>query len=245
MINVAQNGLEVLKLLEVKMYDLIFMDVQMPEMDGFEATRRILKTIPSQSRPVIVAMTANALAGDREKCLQAGMDDYISKPIKIEEIQYALERWGSKKSLTQVNLAQESNQLLQEISALPEKKGEEEAREVTLIDPDVIQDMKEMDDENHSFLRELVNTFEEEALELTAQLHKAVEDGEIETAIKVAHSLKGVSANTGAIVLADLSRDIEEKAKNHEIDDLGRILPHLQRTVEQTITSLKEICFTE
>src|SRR4029079_2978389 len=92
--DVAHNGLEVLKALERKPYDLIFLDVQMPEMDGLETARRICQQWPQEKRPRIIAMTGNALMGDREKCLQAGMDDYISKPVRLPELQSALERWG-------------------------------------------------------------------------------------------------------------------------------------------------------
>ncbi len=90
--DVAANGLEVLEALQQRPYDVILMDVQMPKMDGLEATEKICSQwLPSQ-RPWIIAMTANALAGDRERCFQAGMDDYISKPVKIEELAEALNR---------------------------------------------------------------------------------------------------------------------------------------------------------
>ncbi len=92
--DLANNGLEVLKALEQKPYDLLFLDVQMPEMDGLEAARQIVRRWPAEKRPRIVAMTGNALIGDREKCLDAGMDDYISKPVRVSEIQTAIERWG-------------------------------------------------------------------------------------------------------------------------------------------------------
>ena len=96
--DLASNGLEVLKALEQKAYDILFLDVQMPEMDGLEAARQICQRWPAEKRPRIIAMTGNALIGDREKCLQAGMDDYISKPIRIAEMQSALERWGRPKA---------------------------------------------------------------------------------------------------------------------------------------------------
>ncbi len=95
--DLAANGIEVLNALERQKYDLIFMDVQMPELDGLEATRRIVQNYPKNQRPVIIAMTANAMQGDKEKCLMAGMDDYISKPINLMEIQAVLERWGKER----------------------------------------------------------------------------------------------------------------------------------------------------
>jgi CheY-like chemotaxis protein len=90
--DLAANGIEVIQSLERQMYDLILMDVQMPEMDGLEASRRICARWPKNERPEIVAMTANAMQGDRELCLEAGMDDYVSKPIKVEELVAALTR---------------------------------------------------------------------------------------------------------------------------------------------------------
>ena len=92
--DVAANGTEVLHCLELQPYDLILMDVQMPEMDGFEAARAIRKLGASADQPKIIAITAYALKGDREKCLAAGMDDYISKPVKLEELQAVLESYG-------------------------------------------------------------------------------------------------------------------------------------------------------
>ena len=87
--DVAANGYEVLQSIERQSYDIILMDVQMPEMDGLEATARIRKLWPNG--PKIVAITAYALEGDREKCLAAGMDEYISKPIQLEELRSVLE----------------------------------------------------------------------------------------------------------------------------------------------------------
>ena len=89
---VAANGLEVLEALDLADYDVILMDVQMPEMDGLEATRLIHQRIPREKRPRIVAMTANAMQGDRERCLEAGMDDYIPKPVRHEDLSAALDR---------------------------------------------------------------------------------------------------------------------------------------------------------
>jgi CheY-like chemotaxis protein len=91
--DIAANGLEVIEALRRQTYDVILMDVQMPEMDGLEATRRIVAGQPDPAkRPWIIALTANAVQGDRELCLAAGMDDYISKPIKKEQLLAALSR---------------------------------------------------------------------------------------------------------------------------------------------------------
>ena len=93
-VDVAANGVEVLQALQRQTYDVVLMDVQMPEMDGLEATRLICEQWPPEQRPYIIAMTAHALTGDAEKCLAAGMNDYISKPIQLEKLVTALENCG-------------------------------------------------------------------------------------------------------------------------------------------------------
>ena len=90
--DLAANGREVLSQLDQRSYDVILMDVQMPEMDGLEAARFIRARMPPARQPRIIAMTAYAMKGDREQCLAAGMDDYISKPVKMEELKRVLER---------------------------------------------------------------------------------------------------------------------------------------------------------
>ena len=90
--DLASNGIEAIESVQRQTYDVVLMDVQMPEMDGLEASRRITARWPAQQRPRIVAMTANAMQGDREMCLEAGMDDYITKPIRLEQLIDALTR---------------------------------------------------------------------------------------------------------------------------------------------------------
>ena len=93
--DIADNGLEALSAIEKNVYDIVLMDIQMPELDGLEATRRIHKRWPPGQRPYIIAMTAHALRGDREKCLAAGMDDYVAKPVRPDALADALLRWKS------------------------------------------------------------------------------------------------------------------------------------------------------
>jgi CheY-like chemotaxis protein len=88
--DLASNGIEAIEAIERQTYDVVLMDVQMPEMDGLEASRRIVTKWPNGQRPRIVAMTANAMAGDREMCFAAGMDDYITKPIRVDQLVEAL-----------------------------------------------------------------------------------------------------------------------------------------------------------
>jgi CheY-like chemotaxis protein len=102
--DIAGNGLEVIAALKRQSYDIILMDVQMPEMDGLAATRQIRALWNDYERPFIIAMTANAMQGDREMCLDAGMDDYLSKPIRVAELQASLEHWGKQRIESQKKL---------------------------------------------------------------------------------------------------------------------------------------------
>jgi PAS domain S-box-containing protein len=95
-VDIANNGLEALNAALKKKYDIVLMDIQMPEMDGYEATRRIRTEVSKTDQPIIIAMTANALQGDREKCLEAGMNDYMSKPILIDEVKRIIKKWNEK-----------------------------------------------------------------------------------------------------------------------------------------------------
>ncbi len=92
-VDLAENGLEAIQAITKKFYNVVFMDMQMPEMDGLEATRRIRAQFPADKQPIIIAMTANAMDGDKQECLDAGMNDYISKPILPEVIEKTLQRW--------------------------------------------------------------------------------------------------------------------------------------------------------
>ncbi|NJN78165.1 MAG: response regulator [Saprospiraceae bacterium] len=89
------NGLEAVEAVQRQNYDLVFMDIQMPELDGLEATRRIVKLLPDGKRPVIISMTANAMQEDKAECLAAGMDDYISKPLKEGIVYEMIQKWGT------------------------------------------------------------------------------------------------------------------------------------------------------
>jgi CheY-like chemotaxis protein len=92
--DVVSNGLQVLEAVAFKKYDMIFMDMHMPEMDGIEATRKIVNSGFPGNRPKIIALTADSIYDDKKKCIEAGMDDYITKPVRIEEILSILNRWA-------------------------------------------------------------------------------------------------------------------------------------------------------
>jgi CheY-like chemotaxis protein len=95
-VDLAADGKQAAAMAEAVQYDLIFMDCHMPEMDGFEATA-VIRSRQSTKRPPIVALTANAMDGDRERCLKAGMDDYLAKPIQVSDLTTTLQRWAPRR----------------------------------------------------------------------------------------------------------------------------------------------------
>lgn len=206
--DVAANGLEALEALQRQPYSIVFMDVQMPEMDGVEATRIIRHDWEGKNRPHIVAMTANALVGDREKYLEAGMDDYISKPVRLEELVAALYRCPPARPVTDL-LTPPKKQ------APPEQPGSDMWPIDRALARQVLgENMEEM-------LKELVPLFLQDGQSLILKLQKANELKDTVHLRQIAHTLKGSSASLGMNRLAELCRVVEQRAQNEEITPTG------------------------
>jgi PAS domain S-box-containing protein len=193
--DVAEDGREVLDALEREHYDVVLMDVQMPELDGLEATRQIRARYPAAG-PTIIAMTANAMEGDREECLAAGMDDYLSKPIRPGELASALARCRPVAAPEALDHAA--------LGALAESLGG--------------------GDEGREAVGELVDSFLEDADAQMATLHGAVERGDAELAGRTAHTLKSNGATFGAQSFEGLCRKIEAAARKGELEDAPELL---------------------
>jgi PAS domain S-box-containing protein len=192
--DVAGNGLEVLEALRCQSYDVVLMDVQMPEMDGLTATRLICQEWLPSSRPRIIAMTANAMQGDREKCLEAGMDDYISKPIRVEEMVQALSKCQPNREGS---------------GGAGEEVGVEEST-LAPLNPKVLQTFRATAGENASaFLAELIDCYLEEAPKQVQAIAAAVAQGNANALRQAAHILKSSSAALGATNLANLCKELE------------------------------------
>jgi CheY-like chemotaxis protein len=166
------------------------MDVQMPEMDGLEASRQICGRWSAGQRPRIIAMTANAMQGDREMCLAAGMDDYLSKPIRVSELVAALTK-----------------------SAPIKPAGGETVSDSAVIDPDAFDELVASTGGEAAFIGELIDTYLTDAPALFAQMRSALAAADAETFRRAAHSLKSNSASLGALTLSALAKDLEMMGK--------------------------------
>ena len=215
--DLASNGREVLKALEQKYYHLLFLDVQMPEMDGLDAAREICKRWPPDKRPAIIAMTGNALLGDREKCLAAGMDDYISKPIRISALQAALEHWGP--------LKRRYGDTTTFFQAKPPPAD--------LLDLALIADLRKMPPENGvPMLHEIIDLFLESAPRRLTQIAESLRDP---SALAFhAHALKSMALSLGAKRMVELSRKLEDVALSGTPAGAPNLLYDLQSAFAQT-----------
>lgn len=215
---VVTNGREALDALAKKRYDMIFMDIQMPEMDGFEATEVIVNQWRPEMRPRIVAMTANVMEGYREECLERGMDDYISKPISVKEIERVIRNWGGQR-------------------ALPESRKEERLQEkaARLIDDEKIAELRELGgDEAEEMLSELVTLFLEDSETIMQSILDALQKSDVSAVHKEAHKMKGVSLNIGANALGELCRKIELAASNGELERATAFREELEKLYSES-----------
>ncbi len=229
--DIANNGREAIELLEKNDYDLVFMDVQMPEMDGYQATKIIrsgIYKLKNQSVPII-AMTAHALEGDKEKCIEAGMDDYLSKPVVMEQLVEILEKWLPDKIMI------ETEPITIEKRPTPEKVGSY----VTAPDDPKIFDYKSfmkrvMDDKE--LAKTILDSFLEDIPKQIQLLKEFIEESRIHEAERQAHSIKGASANIGGEQLREVAFQIEKMCKEGNTDNVSELIQEL----EQKFVELKE-----
>jgi CheY-like chemotaxis protein len=236
--DVAANGLEVLDALQRQTYDVVLMDVQMPEMDGLEATRRLRQHVPDARQPRVIAMTANAMQGDREMCLAAGMDDYVSKPIRIEELVAAL----SKSRSLEMNWAPESVA----VGARPPSPAAAPAPTAmpapAMLDPAALENLLSMLGGELDYLGELIDSFLEDAPQLLSQLRHYVEDGNAKGASRIAHSLKSNGADFGAATFAGLCKELETKGRAGDLEGATQLMAQIEagyRALEAALRAVR------
>jgi PAS domain S-box-containing protein len=216
--DVASNGLEALEALERQPYDVVLMDVQMPELDGLDASRRICERWPAEIRPRIIAMTANAMPEDREACFAAGMDDYVAKPIRADELAEALKRakpLGRKDDVS-------SNEL--DIS----------------LDAAALENLRELGGDD--FLAEVIDAFLADAPTLLATLRRSLDEQDADELRRAAHTLKSNGLTLGAESFSELCRELEQRAKSAQLEDGSQLVNRIEQEyqpLQEALTALR------
>ncbi|MGB8658405.1 MAG: response regulator [Candidatus Zixiibacteriota bacterium] len=210
-VDAVENGKMVIDVLKKTAYDLILMDVQMPEMDGFEATRAIRKMEDPAKRTSIVAMTAHAMKGDRERCLEAGMDDYVSKPIEPQQMLDTVEKWALSSDPQQVKPGKDKS------------VKNEESRELPLD----IQDALNRFGGDEGLFKEILGEFLNYLPRQLRTLEEAIEKGDARLVEREAHSLKGAAGNLSAKGIADLALKLELLGRSGDLGGAEEIIGNL------------------
>jgi len=224
-VDVAGDGLEALNMFKENDYDIVFMDIQMPVMDGLTSAieMRSYEDYHSLIPVPIVAMTANAMDGDREVCLEVGMDDYITKPISQQNIKGALELHLKDVSEGRAapKLSKTSNtEILSEVK---------------------IAELRELCDGDPDFLQELVSVYESQMNELLDGFNIAVESKDFKQLKFLVHSMKGISANMGGVAVENLCRTLEKEIADKKIDNGVDVVAKVHELYEATLDKLGNI----
>ncbi len=210
--DIACNGKEAVDILKYIKYDMILMDCHMPVMDGFEATSEIRKREKEKkyNRTLIVAMTANALKGDREKCIAEGMDDYISKPVRIDVLENIIQKWkysgeGRKKT------------------------GEDRNNDDIVIDKRRLEEIRELSDgDDHDLLGEMIETFIEDSARKMKNLKESITNEDPKEIREIGHFLKGSCSNLGLISMTNICSEIENLGKAGSIAGADKLMHILE-----------------
>jgi CheY-like chemotaxis protein/HPt (histidine-containing phosphotransfer) domain-containing protein len=210
--DVVENGRLALEALSRKQYDVVLMDCQMPELDGYAATRELRRIEGNRKHTWIIAMTANSLEGDREKCLAAGMDDYLSKPVKPENLAGALGRFAGN--------ARHAPQL-------PAQPAEEIVADA--VDLSVLASFREMDGVGDDLLGSLITTFLENTPLVLGEAQAALARSSAPQLERAAHTLKGSCSNFGAERMRSACQKLEHAARGGSLEKAPEMLAAIER----------------
>lgn len=233
----ANNGLEALSALRQQPYDLVFMDVQMPEMDGLTATQKIRQQWLNKSRPWIIAMTAHAMQGDREECLRVGMNDYISKPIRMEAMIKAFNNYQIFRSSNNNN--QELTVFLSQNRENPSLEGENEIIQIPAIDGQIFQDLKDGIDNDAEILAQFIDCYLEDAPQRLVAIYDAINKQNAVGLSGAAHSLRSLSLTIGAISFAQICEEIETMAKAGTTVSASTVVAKLETEYQRVVVALQ------
>jgi two-component system, sensor histidine kinase and response regulator len=224
--DVANHGGEAVSAIQTRIYDAVLMDCQMPEMDGYEATAEIRRIEGSSRHTPVIAMTAAAMEGDRNACLEAGMDDYITKPIRLESIREVLKRWipTTRPVLGEVEVSIASD----DAPGLP-------------LDHDQIELLRSLDDGDGALLTEIISQYLSQTQEGRGELARVVQVGDHGAVQRTAHALRGASANIGATGLAAVCEAMEMQAKADQLDGAPELVERFDAEFARVCDALNEL----
>jgi PAS domain S-box-containing protein len=223
----VSDGQEALDALAERAYDLVLMDCQMPVTDGYEASRKIRERENGNRKVIIVALTANVLEGDVERCFAAGMDDYLAKPVRMAALKSLLARWLSPAA-----------ELDEETEPVPQ--SEEDFFDAPL-DLRRLRALRAYQSEGEpDILMELLDIFYRDAPQRLEALEEAMKTRDFETLRRTAHSLAGAGANVGAAPLGKLARELEESGRKEDSEGSRRILDDLKKEWERVRAAIEE-----
>ncbi|BCT68859.1 response regulator [Nitrosospira sp. NRS527] len=240
-VDVTASGREAMQMVDAFFYHIVFMDCEMPEMDGFEATAAIRRRPDLKSRLPIVAVTAQAMHGDKERCLLAGMDDYISKPVMQEDFAAALTRWVPSKEL------QHSCEAQEHITRSDEKAGNANSPGYppfpvssslsdipSALNPAVIARLRALAEATEpSLIGQIFASFLSDGAERLNKLQNALDGDDPELLRKIAHALKGASANIGAHHMADIAQQLELLGKADSMSGAAVLIEQIEGEFER------------
>jgi two-component system, sensor histidine kinase and response regulator len=255
-VETVYDGRQALRALARTTYDLVLMDCQMPEMDGFEATKVIRAqeaAAPSatRSRLPIIALTANAMLEDRERCLAAGMDDYLSKPFSQEALRQVLSRWlprTTPQDSPKVPLSASPPPLeateRTAVAPPPPVSGSVAAAEHTkgtgLLDPAALKQIQALQrPEGPNIIHRVISSYLKDSVQLLETLRVAIAQNDPPTLHRAAHSLKSTSATVGARALAGLCQDLEGIGRTNTTDKAPALLSAIEREYQQVAVALR------
>ena len=219
-VTVAANGRKALEALEKETYDIVLMDIQMPEMDGWEATRAIRETEKASGEHIpIVAMTAHAMKGDKERCFAAGMDYYLTKPIRTKDLLATLEKI--------MNLKESTDHAADSPSKEPGTDAIDLASALERLDGD------------RALFDELTHVFGEECPRIIEGMRHAIATHDAKSLEHLAHTLKGSSANVGALAVSQAAGEIERIAQSDTVDSTSDQFRVLQEEIERLFSELE------
>jgi CheY-like chemotaxis protein len=229
-VEIANNGKEALEAINKSNYDLILMDIQMPVMSGYEATRLIRQDQRFKDLPII-AMTAHAISGAKEQCLEEGMNDYVSKPVDPSQLFSVLIKWikpGIRNAVKDIEAEYEKSKEQSIIVELPEK----------IAGIDLPSGLRRVNG-NKKLFRKLLMDFAGNYAFVTEEINGFINQGDLDTALRLAHTLKGVAGNISANSIQVAASDLETSIANKNTGKYKELLSELDRVLQPAIAELK------